>query len=227
MKGCSDEERTRFKHLLKFEFFYLPTSDQSNRRTIARDAADPPDCSARQIENAAIVNRPTTADEAVALNLIDLTGQAQRAVLIDADLALSVVKPNGDYDDATGLNGSNYLGNIHFGGRFIRNALIIEPKVVFPGDVNLDKVVDLDDFNIILENFNTAVSSITQGDLNGDGDVDFADFDIWKVNFPGAAITAGLAAQLDSVPEPSTAVLVILFTAVCALRRPRAHLSPV
>jgi len=126
-----------------------------------------------------------------------------------------------NYDDATGLGGAIYLGDIKYGGRLFKNALRISPQIVFPGDVDLDGDVDIDDFDIILANFNTSVDSVVLGDLTGDGFVDTFDFALWKAEF--VPPLGGIIPELASVPEPSTAVLVILFTAVCALRRRRAH----
>ena len=129
------------------------------------------------------------------------------------------------YDDTLGENGSIYLGNVSFGGALLKNAVLIDPPIVVPGDVNFDGVADILDFNIILENFNQEVETQLEGDLSSDDFVDFTDFDLWK----SASLAAvGSLATNQAVPEPSTAVLVLMFTAVCTLRRrSRAHLSPV
>lgn len=128
------------------------------------------------------------------------------------------------YADATGLGGAIYIGDLNFGGTLFKNAVAIFPQVVFPGDVNRDFVVNKDDFDIILANFNTSVSTQLEGDLNNDDFVDFTDFSLFKAAFLAGG---GLMSELYGVPEPSTAVLVVMFAAVCSLRRTRAHLPPV
>lgn len=68
------------------------------------------------------------------------------------------------------------------------------------GDVNLDDVVDLDDFDIIRANFYEGTTR-EQGDLNVDGLVTEADFRIWKDAFGGGGP--------NSVPEPSSWILLV------------------
>jgi len=51
-----------------------------------------------------------------------------------------------------------------------------------PGDADLDGDVDLDDFVILKQNFNTGARR-TRGDFDDDGDVDLDDFVILKQNF--------------------------------------------
>jgi uncharacterized protein (TIGR03382 family) len=73
------------------------------------------------------------------------------------------------------------------------------------GDVNNDRQVTLEDFNIITNNFRNSVGSRLFGDLTGDGVVDFADFRDWKSNYvpPGSGIAA------EAVPEPASALLAV------------------
>lgn len=70
----------------------------------------------------------------------------------------------------------------------------------YPGDANGDDSVDLADFNILKAGFNTFVGPNQGGDFTGDGLVDLADFNLLKANFNTSA----------PVPEPSTAVLVVV-----------------
>lgn len=68
------------------------------------------------------------------------------------------------------------------------------------GDVNLDDVVDIDDFDIIRANFYEGTTR-ESGDLNFDGLVTESDFRIWKDAFG--------AGGPNSVPEPSSWVLLV------------------
>jgi hypothetical protein len=75
--------------------------------------------------------------------------------------------------------------------------------------VNGDLVVDINDYNLIRNNFQSTSATRAQGDLNADGLVNFADFRIWKNNR-----TAGSGAGdvfLDGpVPEPTSMVLLLI-----------------
>jgi hypothetical protein len=88
--------------------------------------------------------------------------------------------------------------------------------VVAPGDYNADGVVDASDYIV----WRRAVGS---GDLradgNGDGVVDSGDYDVWRSNF-GAIYGSGLTSA--QVPEPTTAILMLIAGLLCAARRLRA-----
>jgi hypothetical protein len=73
-----------------------------------------------------------------------------------------------------------------------------------PGDVNLDGVVDLEDFDAIRAEFLT--TGMTRADVNHDMVVDFTDFGIWKTNFEPLAAAGGQA----GVPEPGALGLLLL-----------------
>ncbi|MEM6750558.1 MAG: family 10 glycosylhydrolase [Planctomycetota bacterium] len=83
-----------------------------------------------------------------------------------------------------------------------------------PADFNSDGVVDLLDFDILAQNYNT-IGGRSVGDANGDGVVALLDFDILAQNF-GAGSPA-----VASVPEPASAALLGL-PALLAMRRRRA-----
>lgn len=68
------------------------------------------------------------------------------------------------------------------------------------GDVDLDGVVDLEDFDVIRLNFYEGTTR-EDGDLNFDGLVTEADFRIWKDAYGAGAP--------NSVPEPSSLVLLV------------------
>jgi hypothetical protein len=83
--------------------------------------------------------------------------------------------------------------------------VLLEGRDAFPGDVNLDGKVDLIDFAILKENFG---KDHAQADLDGNGRVDLSDFGQVKDNF------GKQYASLQSVPEPSTALLALLGAAL-------------
>ncbi len=68
------------------------------------------------------------------------------------------------------------------------------------GDVNGDRLVNIQDFGIIRDHFRTG-TTVADGDLSYDGQVNFDDFEIWKEAF-GAGAPA-------SVPEPSAIALTL------------------
>jgi hypothetical protein len=101
------------------------------------------------------------------------------------------------------LNAVNYLTN--------------QPAVI-PADVNGSGVADINDYNIIRNNFNKP-GTRAQGDLSNDGLVSFADFRHWK-NYRsdvGVGSDAELLAGLG-VPEPSS-ILLTMFGAVALAGR--------
>jgi hypothetical protein len=73
------------------------------------------------------------------------------------------------------------------------------------GDVNGDGDVDMDDFQVIRNNFQKTVAGRTAGDLTGDTLVDWKDFRQWKDFFPFTPPPTTAAAE--SVPEPASALL--------------------
>ena len=81
-----------------------------------------------------------------------------------------------------------------------------------PGDANLDGTVDVADLNAVGLNWQSDnVSSWARGDFNGDGRVGAADLNTLGVNWQFGAAAA-------AVPEPSSAVLLLLAVA-CVLRK--------
>jgi hypothetical protein len=93
-----------------------------------------------------------------------------------------------------------------------------------PGDVDGDGDVDIDDFNIIRDNFRKTPRSRSQGDLTSDGLVSLVDFKQWKAAFFGAG---GSAAGLNlsfldgAVPEPSCGLLALIGLVGVLTRRSR------
>jgi hypothetical protein len=113
----------------------------------------------------------------------------------------------------------------------------IEIKYTLYGDLNLDGVVNGDDFGILAANFGkTVTGGWDVGDLNGDGVVNGDDFGLLAANFGKTASGAAIAlpasewAALDAfaaahglladVPEPASAS-VLLFSAFVGMSRRR------
>jgi hypothetical protein len=74
------------------------------------------------------------------------------------------------------------------------------PKQFFPGDANLDGIVDQADYTVWYNGYGTS-GDWGHGDFNADGLVDQADYTIWY---------NGYGATGDGVPEPATIVLMAL-----------------
>ncbi|MEM9185101.1 MAG: LamG-like jellyroll fold domain-containing protein [Planctomycetota bacterium] len=120
-----------------------------------------------------------------------------------------------DPNDAQGVNAGSFDDVAVFSG-LLTDQQVVDlyttgvrsiVTVLSPGDVDGDGVVDIDDFDIIRNNFFDTVATRGEGDLTGDGLVDFADFRTWKDSVPppvgatAAQLLAGLA------PEPSSLLL--------------------
>jgi hypothetical protein len=103
------------------------------------------------------------------------------------------------------------------------------PELPLPGDVDGDRDVDLDDYNIIITNLGQQVGSSILGDVakadgtqGSDGRVTIADYRIWKDHYPTAPSGAGGGAVGGgSVPEPSSCLLILIGMALAASVRRR------
>jgi hypothetical protein len=106
------------------------------------------------------------------------------------------------------------------------------------GDANLDGKVNGTDFNILAANFNTGGDSWDQGDFTYDGKVNGSDFNLLAANFnQGATQSADYAAlesfaaangiNLASVPEPTSAGLMVMAGLGITRRRRRSSRQPV
>jgi len=84
----------------------------------------------------------------------------------------------------------------------------VHGSLYLPGDTELDRDVDIADFNSLASNFDpdgaTAPHSWLRGNFEGDDDIDITDFNVRASNFmPGGY---GAAA----IPEPSSVVFLLL-----------------
>jgi hypothetical protein len=81
------------------------------------------------------------------------------------------------------------------------------------GDFNRDNVVDMADYQILLDNMGLHLNGpipSRSGDLNFDGKINTLDFGIFKTEFPGGAGAFERALAGAYVPEPSTVALALL-----------------
>ncbi len=95
--------------------------------------------------------------------------------------------------------------------------------VGLPGDYNQDAVVDAADYIVWRKTFGADVMPGTGADGNRDSKVDSLDYDVWKSHI-GAHVIVG-AASATALPEPATAILMALSTALFAVRRPRRQFA--
>lgn len=101
------------------------------------------------------------------------------------------------------------------------------------GDANLDGAVSLADFQALQINFDQA-GNWDDGDFNGDGVVSLADFQILQLNFgfsfdgsftASAEDFAVIQAFADSIPEPTSALLLGVAGSVLLCRRRKMPLA--
>jgi hypothetical protein len=116
------------------------------------------------------------------------------------------------------------FGNFRNSGvPILENILDTMLEPLTDGDVDLNGVVDINDFNLIRDNFGEVTNSRRLGDINRDTVVDLEDYQLWV-----SAVDPLIAAQASwtSVPEPSSAALIALSVAgVVAARKRRKLLS--
>jgi hypothetical protein len=154
---------------------------------------------------------------------------------------------NSGHWNGPGIGSSTAAANNHYAVGYVDGADHISPTLTsgqleiaytLYGDINLDGVVNGNDFAILASHFgHTVTGGWEQGDLNYDGTVNGNDFALLAGNFgktaTGTAVTlpASQWAALDSfaaahglqsdVPEPTTATLAIATTLALFARKRR------
>jgi DNA-binding beta-propeller fold protein YncE len=132
---------------------------------------------------------------------------------------------NGEFDSPWGIDvddtGSIYVSDE---GNDRVQVWQIVPEPSPPGDYNYDGTVDAADYTIYRDNLGSTTDLRADGTGPGgvpDGIVDQLDYDFWVANFGN---TSGSGSLSDAtVPEPATALLIIMASvAVCLRRRSRA-----
>jgi hypothetical protein len=101
--------------------------------------------------------------------------------------------------------------------------VLLEIAGTLPGDFNGDGSINLTDYGIIRDNLEEAHSYLFEGDIVRDGVVDLADFRAWK-SLP-SVINSGVLAQIASIPEPSSMMLILVSTLAGAFSRRRFGIS--
>jgi hypothetical protein len=125
---------------------------------------------------------------------------------------------NGEDGKAIMLNSAGVLA---FSAIFTDNShAILTTRVPVAGDATFDGIVDVNDFNILWQNFGKA-GDRGAGDFNSDGVVNFADFQLLEKNFGRVPPQSG--PMLAHTPEPGTAMLLGAAFALLARRRPRSR----
>ena len=115
---------------------------------------------------------------------------------------------------APSTNLSGNITGVGFIGSFVQQSTVhidfvdigIPPV---PGDVDGNRIVDINDYNTIRDHFGMNVAGRTLGDVTGDGVVNLADFAQWKGNFPFPGSGSSSLGN-GVVPEPTSAFLMAL-----------------
>jgi hypothetical protein len=131
----------------------------------------------------------------------------------------------------TGSQGTIGLALLYPGNDYILNGVELEVgsefllRVTLPGDANFNNVVDAGDLAILSSNYSNDSKNKRwrQGDFTGDGKVDVADLAVLSAHYgeswPGGGGGAG------GVPEPTSALLLLVGIAIVAFDRDKAHRS--
>ncbi len=124
---------------------------------------------------------------------------------------------------ATGGEDTVYFGTAVAGnnnGADIDVVSLVAITLATPGDINGDGVVDRADVAEFVANYSSTASSFGTGDFDGDSKTGLSDLAILQANLDGG-IESPAAAQ--SVPEPTTSVLLLMALFGLAARRWRGR----
>lgn len=121
--------------------------------------------------------------------------------LIDTNAAIQAV-PN--WQSLYSSDGIHLIGNI--GSLWLAQHMVRSVLSAYPGDSNLDGIVDGADYVNWANNFTKSTGRWADGDFNQDGVVDGADYVIWANAYNGGANTSQ---RILLAPEPSSLVLAV------------------
>jgi autotransporter-associated beta strand protein len=135
----------------------------------------------------------------------------------------------GRFNRVTGLTTTNGLS---LAATYLPDRMRI--TAALPGDLDLNRIVDHDDFVRLYNHFGQTGVGWAEGDLNGDGRISIADFQILERGFglTGAQFAPSWRDQIlaisAQVPEPATAALLMSTAAalLCRKKRPHAPTAP-
>jgi glucose/arabinose dehydrogenase len=132
--------------------------------------------------------------------------------LVDLSVAFNrqTAQGTGPLEGVTSF-GEDADGNLYFlelGGELY---VITGPILgVAAGDYNFNGIVDEDDYTVWRDALGQSVGFYTVADGNGDGVVNMPDYDLWKENFGNQVPGAGAGSSRSGVPEPHSALLLLL-----------------
>lgn len=156
------------------------------------------------------VNITGTADLDGTLDLI-LIGGFTPTAYSDSVTLLTAGSIVGVFDQVLGMQ---LTGNLAWAVTY--DATSVTATAAISGDLNLDGVVDGNDFGVFAANFGqNSDASWAQGDLNGDGIIDGNDFGLFAETFgTGTVLSASDLAAFNAfaatVPEPASLVVLTL-----------------
>jgi hypothetical protein len=106
------------------------------------------------------------------------------------------------------------------GGQFAYQRAVATSAPTTTGDYNRNGVVDAADYVVWRDTQNQMASPSGAGaDGNANGTVDVADYDFWRARFGNGIPLGGGQGAVASVPEPTSAVLVLTALVAWRLRR--------
>jgi T5SS/PEP-CTERM-associated repeat protein len=149
---------------------------------------------------------------------VEVAGSASLDGTVDVQLASGFIPVNGDtfqiLSAAGGVTGSLALGSVPALPAGLQweldiNATSVLLSVASSGDYNGNGVVDAADYVLWRKTLNQSGPGL-DADGDGNGSVEVGDFDYWRARFGTVAAPAGGVASGTAVPEPATAILVLL-----------------
>ena len=117
--------------------------------------------------------------------------------------------------DATATSSTKFGGSANYDSdRSVLDRITVTVEDVIMGDATLDGAVDGADYTAWADNYEKTGMTWGTGDFTGEGDVDGADYTAWADHYEWTVLGS-------EVPEPCSAVLLVLGTCLPLLRRRR------